>query len=754
MYKATFSKQRAMSGLAWLSLVATFCFLSGQQAYAQAVLEEVIVTAQKRGEANLQSVPISVQAITGDSLEEAGALDFNDYFRSVPGLDVNDQGPGDKRYVVRGVNAVGAGTVGLYFDEVVITGENAQDGGGRQPDPRLYDLDRVEVLRGPQGTTFGSSSMAGTIRFLPNRPNLEAFEASVGVAAISTNDSDGIGYKVDGAINIPLAQNLGLRLAGLKLDKKGYIDNQYDDDGNNDDTESIRALLAWQPMDRLEVSVLIMQQESETDHRASYHERIHNISTNSKFNGESVSGKYRNVDFTLAGFEEEMDLLNFKLVYDADWGEITATVSKLERDSVFNRDSSAALEAFSMGAFDATTSGRAVITQPKDRELESREVRFASGWESPVSLLLGVFQSKEERFFRSAIFSADAATGKIAANPTTRLDRNVDTEIEEDAVFGEASWDINERLDLTVGFRWFDFQIKEVAESVTSIPGTPGTGVGPKFSFDEDGQIFKLNLAYHLTDDFMIYGQIAEGFRSGGTNDTTAAELANVTIPQGFESDELVNFELGLKSTLQDGRLILNASAYHIDWSNIQIQNQARNAAGVSFPYTGNGGEADVLGLEVELKALITDSLELSFAANTTSAELAEDLPIAADGQDGDDIPYVPDYTANANVRYEFPFLDNWTGFVAGSLSFTGESKTEQRPTSAFYRELDSYYLLSLRGGFMADKWSAVLSIDNVTDEDETTAVFWGFRGVSGVEPDGLIRPWPRTFSLSFRYNF
>ena len=178
-------------------------------------VEEVVVTATKRGATLLEDTPLSVQSLGGNSLEEAGSLDFDDYMRQIPSLAIGDNGPGDKRIVMRGVSATGDGTVGLYFDEVVMTGESLGDDGGKQPDIKLFDMDRIEVLRGPQGTTFGSSSLSGTIRWLPRAPDYTKFAADVGGRIMTLQESDDTGYQYDAMVNIPLGDQVAIRVAGI-----------------------------------------------------------------------------------------------------------------------------------------------------------------------------------------------------------------------------------------------------------------------------------------------------------------------------------------------------------------------------------------------------------------------------------------------------------------------------------------------------------------------------------------------------------
>ena len=249
--------------------------LFGYAPITQSQIEEIVVTATKRGDASIQDIPLSVQAISGDSLQESGALAFNDFFRQIPGLSVVDQGPGDKRYIIRGITSAGAGTVGLYFDEIVVTGNMLTTDGGRSIDVRLFDMDRIEVLKGPQGTTFGSSSLSGAIRWIPAYPDMNQASMDVGAGFNSTRHSDGLGYTVDAMVNIPVVKDrVALRFAGIKIDNDGYIDNMFREDANDDDTEALRGILAVQVTDNLKFSVLGMHQDAKTHARAGWMDQM------------------------------------------------------------------------------------------------------------------------------------------------------------------------------------------------------------------------------------------------------------------------------------------------------------------------------------------------------------------------------------------------------------------------------------------------------------------------------------------------
>jgi outer membrane receptor protein involved in Fe transport len=743
----------------FLGIIATG-HVHAQSGSGASALEEIIVTASKRGGQLIQDIPITVQAISGDRLQETGALDFNDYFRQIPNLSVNDQGPGHKTYIIRGISSSGAGTVGLYFDETIVTGEFLSSEGGRAPDIKLYDMNRIEVLKGPQGTTFGSSSLSGTIRWIPNYPDLSEFEAEVGGTLSSTKDADFPSWSVDAMVNVPLVQDrFAMRLSGTAINQEGYIDTRFANGVNNDDSQSVRAMFAFQATDNLLLSFMAMSQHSQTDGRSGHMDLLIALPTSPSLNGGPAPSDHWNNALSVEPFDDEMDLFNLKGEYTADWGAITATTSILDRETDFFRDSSAEIEIITRFAFPADGSGQSTIIQPQDRKLTSGELRFASNWDGAFQVLVGAFTQKEERDFQSAVLTVNPATGKVTSSSIAYLDRLVHTEIDEKAMFGELTWQATEKLSFTGGARWFDFDLHEQSTAVTGFPGRPGAGPGTPLAFGESDTIYKFNAAYNFTDDMLGYATFSQGFRAGGTNDQTAAAIAGITIPPGFGSDSVDNYEIGFKSTLMDRKLVFNAAAFYMDWTDIQVTQRAIAPGGLSFAYRGNGGAAVAKGLEFELQAYPTDALQLGATFGYTDGELTENLPVLNDGLDGDKLPYVPEYSMSLNARYEFPFLTSkgGAGFVSGDLMFQGDQSSRLRPTDPTYREIDSYSLVNLRIGVDTDSgWTAIAGIDNVLDEDETTA--YTFNGNSqpnvGYVPPGEVRPWPRTLFVSLRRSF
>ena len=723
-------------------------------------LEEIVVTATKRGGELIQDIPVTVQAISGDRLTETGALDFNDYYRLIPSLSVNDQGPGHKNYIIRGISSQGAGTVGLYFDETIVTGEFLSSEGGRAPDIRLFDLNRIEVLKGPQGTTFGSSSLSGTIRWIPNYPDLGEFGAEVGGTMSATKDADWPSWSVDAMINVPLVTDrVALRVAATAIDKEGYIDTQFEDGVNSDQAQAVRAMLAFQATDNLLLTATAMLQTTETEGRSGLMYVLPDMPASPSLNGGPAPSDHWNNAMSAEPFDDDMELYNLKGEYTADWGTITATTSIYDRETEFFRDSSTEIEIITGYARPADGSGQSTIIQPQDRKLTSGELRFASAWDGPIQVLVGGFMQKEERDFQSAVITVDHATGQITDSSIYLLNRLVYTEVDEKAAFGELTWQATERLAFTGGVRAFEFELDEQATAVTAFPGRPGAGPGNPLASDESDEIYKFNVAYDFTDDMLGYALFSQGYRAGGTNDQTAAALAGVEIPPGFTSDSVDNYELGFKSTLMDRKLVFNAAVFFMDWTDIQVLRRAIAPSGLQFAYRGNGGAAEVKGAEFELQAYPTEVLQLGATFGYTDAELTEDLPVLADGRDGDTIPYVPEYSFSLNGRYEFPFLTDLggTGFVGGDLVYQDDQQNRLRPTDPTYREIGNHTVVNLRFGVDSENgWSAIAGVNNVFDEDET--ITYTFNGNSqpnvGYVPPGEVRPWPRTFFISARRSF
>jgi iron complex outermembrane recepter protein len=701
---------------------------------------DIVVTASKRVASTVQDTPIAVQALSGADLKAKGALDFSDYFHSIAGLSAQDEGPGDKRYVIRGVNSSGAGTVGLYLDEVIVTGENSQDGSGQAPDIKLFDIDRVEVLKGPQGTTFGSSALAGTIRYITAKPKLDGVDGYV-QSSLRATDGASLGYQTDGAINLPVVKDVfAIRASGYYANLPGWIDNRFKKGANNEEDKAFRLEARWKITDDLTLDGMAMYQKVHQDAKSFYND----------FGYDGVAlPHYTQADYAKAPYDDKSQLYNATLTYKQPWGTFTATGSRFVRDTNFVRDASLAAQAFGV-ATDYATDGASVLKQDKHRVVDSAEARFASSFDGPLQILAGGFLQNESRAFESSWPKVDAQ-GNIPVDPSMLLDRAVDTSIHERAIFGEISYQFTPRLTGTAGARLFDIKLRQQAASLVGFGGGAGSGLGAVFRSKDHGVIGRFNLAYKMSDQVNTYIQVAQGYRPGGTNDTTAAEIAHVTIPEGYGSDSLWNYELGVKTSLLDRKLFFDTAIYYIDWSHIQTSNQATDGT-VSFGYTGNGGKASVKGVEVTIDYRPIRRLQINVAGNYSLAELDRDNPDPSTGLKGNRVPYVPKWTASAGATYNFPVAAlGVNGTIGGDVSYQGSMATKFNSTIDNYHKLDSYTLVNLRAGISKDQWSLTLIANNVFN-DRTVTNYNEI--VPGVYPDGYYTNRPRTVTLSASLKF
>ncbi|MEE4453096.1 TonB-dependent receptor [Novosphingobium resinovorum] len=701
---------------------------------------DIVVTASKRTSSTIQDTPIAVQALGGDSLKEKGAVDFADFYRSIPALNVQDEGPGDKRYVIRGINAAGAGTVGLYLDETVITGENSQDGGGQAPDVKLFDIDRVEVLKGPQGTTFGASSMAGTMRYITKKADPDGGVNGYFQSALRATKGAALGMQSDGAVNIPIVKGVfAVRASGFYADLPGWIDNKFENGANAEKSKAGRITARLQATPDLTVDVTAMYQDVHQDAKNYYNLQ--------DYSGAALPRDYQ-ADEVRSPYDDKSEIYNATVNYKQSYGTFTGTVSRFVRDTGFTRDASLAADSFF--GLDYSDEGRSALVQKKHRRVDSGELRFASDFGGPIQVLVGGFFQNENRFYHSSWPTADAQ-GNITADSDMLLDRTVDTRIKERALFGELSYKFLDNLTFTAGARLFDFKLSQLSTSLVAAGGGAGSGAGNMLHAKDNGVIGRFNLAWKVSDQVNTYVQVAQGYRSGGTNDPTAAEIAGVTIPEGYGSDSLWNYEWGVKTTLLDRKLFLNGALYYIDWSDIQVSQQATSGT-VSFSYTGNGGKATVKGAEVTLEARPVAGLDINVSGNYNVAELSEDNPIVATGRKGDRIPYVPKLTGAASVDYT-TFVDalGLDASFGANVSYQGSSATKFNATIDNYQKLDSYWMVGLRAGINKAPWSLNLNVSNLFN-DRTTINYNEI--VPGLYPLGYYTNRPRTVSLSGMVKF
>lgn len=739
------NRRSVIAGVSSFALLAPFSGFAQQNSpIDDNPVEEIVVTASKRGAQRLQDVPSSIRALTADDLERANIQNFEDWVRLVPGVTFKDLGPGEKTIVTRGLVSTGAATTAVYFDEANITAFNDGEGGGRNVDLKLFDLERIEVLRGPQGTLYGASALGGTVRIIPAKPDLTVVSGAAEVEYSDTEFGDD-NAAFNGHLNLPLVQDkLGLRLTAWTIDNSGFVDNIRFNaaDINDEETTGGRVMLTYVPTDNLTLSAMAMFQNQEIGDSV----RFNRIGDDALvFPGDepfAVTGELQVTDFTRNKRVDDARIFSLGADYELSFGSIVFTTNLYDREIEFNFDSTPILLFFGVPI-------RAVSSFPEDREILSNELRFSSRFEGPVQVVGGVFYQKENIVSASNVFTVDE-NGVINEPEPSVLSIFRDRDFNETAVFGELTYDITDLWDVTVGARFADFEFITDENAVVPFFGPP-MGPEPTKKGDDDSFILKFNTSYQLGTDYLVYATASEGFRRGGLNLNAFGALFD--IPETFGSDELWNFELGLKSTWLEDRLTVNATLYSLLWSDIQLETVSE-LGGVEF-FT-NAGEARVDGLELEIFARLVPGLNIVGAVGYADARLTEDAPplneppLPTEGREGDRINNVPEWTASLSVDHTWPAFGDFFASVGGSVEYTGDSDTRiAAERDPFNVRLDRSTIVDLRAGIESEQWSFELFADNVTDERaENDAI----NEVTNILAFFTTRP--RTIGLRAGYRF
>ncbi len=726
-------------------------------------IEVIEVTASKRGAQLVQDVPMSVQAIGGEEIRDIGALEFSDLAGQIPSLQIQDLGPGDREYIIRGVNSDATATVGVYYDEAVITARNKQDGGGRQADIELHDLARIEVLKGPQGTLYGASSMSGTIRFIPNAPDPGAFDFD-STGRISGTRFGGADYHWDGMVNIPVVQDrLALRAVGWITDESGFIDNvrlgRRNVNGNNVEGGRFAArLLAGEDFEITASAVIQHRRVGDTSRFMPFYDPTYLANLQTFGFATPALGDLTSQDFTINDWNEDLQLYGVKAQYRTDFGTFFATTNYFDRKIDFRFDSTPILLFFGVPA-------TALTFEPQKREVWSGEVRFASDLDGPVNFVVGGFVSAENKDFEVQVLASGPNGLPIGPWDPTKdffLDgppnaaifgRVKSDDLNQQALFGEATWQVLPDLSVTVGGRLFHYRITSLGRQTKPFVGFADDARSIDLTTKADNFQFKGNVAWKASDDVLVYFTAAEGFRVGGTNDA-AINPTGIDVPEGFDPDNLWNYEIGWKSTLLGGRLVLNAAGYVIVWKNMQVSGLDPSGA---FPIIVNAGRARIDGFEFEMRARPARGLDVTFGGSVQNARLRQDMPLsdpAAPGFDpnaglkGDGIPNVPDFQAVAVLRYARPLTRTLDGSFRLDWTWRGAVDTQFRPSSPFNVHLRGYSLVNLKLGIENDHWELALFARNLFDKRAQVDAISSFQ-----DPLAFITVRPRTLGGRLVYR-
>lgn len=686
---------------------------SSEDTVNDGAIEDIVVTARKRGQERLQDVPATIQALSGDTLAKMGVTSFEGFAYHVPGLTFVDQGPGLKRYTLRGIQSAGQEQVAVYYDEVPVPGiqSSTADSGSQIGDLNLYDMDRIEVLKGPQGTTFGANSQTGAIRFIARKPDLSAVSGSVKLDASTLAHGDP-GASIYGMVNVPLVYDkLALRVVGFYDRTGGYVDNVRlgDDNINSDNAYGVRALLRFQPTNSLTVDGMVWLQNRDTNGAPDYFPGGYNDAVPTF--EQTPYGEFNSGLYVKTPRPDRQRIYSLTASQDLGFGTLTLAGSIYTRRIQYYKDNSFVIAGLGVGpdgalcpVNTANPDGKPCVRgdlfpnladQTQSINQKTLEARINSSGTGPFQWVTGVFYRDRKSDFISFVPvvnaegvpfdpgypptgpSADPGAGIEGCLPCV-LARENGRSISEQAVFGEATYDVTPWLELMGGLRWFQSKQHDVGNTSFNFP-LAGAALPPAYdrTFKEDRVIKKVQVSIKPTDDISMYAIASQGYRLGGTNPSSF-----VAVPDGFNADSLWNYEIGLKTSWLENRLIVNAAVYQVDWSNIQVAGRTPT----NFFFIGNAGAARIQGAELEVRARVAGGLELGGGLNwLPKRELSEDQvnsDIAAPGLRGDKIPRIPAFTANASVQYTTAIAGDWDGFIRGDYSYKGKANTELRATT------------------------------------------------------------------------
>lgn len=644
------ARKRSGRRLAQLALMSSAgllavlpCAARAQGTSPDATVDTVIVTATKRSE-NLKDVPQAISVFGARRLDEIKADSLESLAGYIPGLEMQTFSPGRTRITIRGVSPdeqTGVTTISYYLDEIPLTAADQRS----QPTVRFYDIDQVDVLRGPQGTLYGEGAMGGTIRIVTNKPDTTGFAASVKLDGYAI-DKGSAGYVADGMANVPLIKDkLAARVVVERRRNAGWIDQTFESipdptvgpparyvttghekDVNYSDETLVRSALRFTPTEHFTADLTYIYNDLD----------VHSASMASL-------NPYQQRDFALRPSTGRSNLWNLTLRYDFGGFAVTSTSSETERDT-WRRD------PYDPIVFGTTAASKLNFTSFLKAKVFTQEVRAVSSSDRRLRWTIGGYYRDTTE---DSGGTYDAYVPALGSN-VVFYSYTDQAKSKAAAVFGEAEFDLTKHLTLIGGLRWF--QEEQTSGALSRKPN----GVTPKAT-----------LRYRFSKDLMAYATYSEGYRSGGFNFNAG--------PKEYAPDKTKNYEIGVKFDSADRRLSISGDIYLIDWNNMQF---IQLDSGGFFTYIGNANKASSRGAEVEINYHVTDKLWTEVSGNVTSAHLDSNVhgnltPTIASGTE---LPAVPTYKLNAIVGYDTPVLGDYNLRLTAGVSLVGpqHSKLEQ----------------------------------------------------------------------------
>lgn len=736
-------------------------------------LAEIVVTAEKRM-STVQDTPISITAVSGAELEARGLSSLLSVAQATPGVSFKTAGPGQTEFEMRGLSSTGgfSPTVGFYLDDAPVTAPAQAFQGKVVIDPDLYDLNRVEILRGPQGTLYGSGSMGGTIKLISNQPVLNQLHASAEIVGSDTAHGGGNGTG-NAMLNIPLVSDVAaLRVIGTYKHDDGWIDrivlNPFPLETSGGLTrgdvltapvQKVVPDVNWEQLVGGRAKLLIQIGDRLTFTPEVLYQRITQGGENTIDNPPgTVLAHFQPFD-TAEPFSDAFTLYTGTISYDMSAFRIDSVTSRWYRSEAQNQDIAESLQVlFGLPGYSVADGGvgGGPITETDTTSQFSEEIRLTSNGHSAFQWLLGGFYSN---FHSDTGFYSlyPGIVGLFGTDVLSVIDQPIS--IRQKAVFANASYKITPRLKATVGLRWYTYD----SASATTVSGIATQAAGPGIysasaGASDSGSNPMVNLSYTFPHGTLVYATAAKGYRPGSGNLpvplsgpiqclTGAGNLQSLGLtsaPKSFNPDTLWSYEFGEKYMSPERRLSLNSSVYYEKWRDIQQQ----VALSCGFLFTANAGSAGIYGTEVELSAVLMPRLTFVQNFGYTHATLA-DTVLETGTVAGEQILDVPKVTSSSSLMYSQPVSDSY----ALTMSVTNEYVGSMQDITFTRNDVPGYDLLGARLGVQSSNWSAYAFVDNLTNRmAELTNINALSANVPQFNRVAVARP--RTIGVDLQYRY
>jgi iron complex outermembrane recepter protein len=815
---------KKLLGISCLAMLAFPVYAAEDDEQGTDQMEEIIVSATYR-DTRLMDTPLTISAVTEEDIMLKGIEDIQTLYQSIPGLSYRTNSQTYNTLSVRGLTPPtggGASMVGVYMDNLPMTDSNS--GGLSQSLGALFDMERVEVLKGPQGTLYGEGNMGGSIRYISNKPDTSGWDYAIQTSLENISASDDLSYRVDAMVNIPLGEELALRLVGYRRDKAGIIDqvaprNKKDTDTNVEN--GYRARLTWYPTEKFELTGMVNVIDGEYGGPGlGFH--CFTESTPSDPNGQvpvydlpgttcaGQTDQFDNSDpyvthlghptHQSGGFDDQ-EMYNISFEWELSFANLIGSSSYFERATDYSEETSPRFSVavvgfvnnlFCFGALTvcgpnklATLGGDGSFFRGSERDVH--EFRLISNTDSALQWTVGAYFKDDESqgghhkgcykggspayasinthcwlqygFFPDVPVADQGEiiqwlNGLIPGNTSYKTSK-------EKSIYGEASYRINDQWEVLLGLRAAEVEYQlDVAR-----PGVDSRD-NPVNSLKTTSDITspKVTVTWRPKEDVMAYATYSQGFRPGIVNTGLATKVAELDAVragdpvaeahyqrvfgnQTVDGDEVVNYELGLKATLMDGRLSLTSALYHVDWNDtiISVSDEITDVAGVSplsYSYAINGGTAESEGLELEIRYAISDNLHLTVGGDRNwTAEIGSAGDARYGGvaiQPGNRLANAPKYSAYGSLAYSFDLygMDASARADAYIIAESWNTANNERPAPA-YETLDLKLLVN------RDNWQASIYVRNVFDEE----IVYEFNQV------GYRFGRPRTYGVQLNYR-